>query len=96
VYSEKRTEKKGQLQKLRLQAIRLARTTKNHTKVRVDNLKLYQIIRKSDKTDLIFLIALPIPMWPIYFLVASKIKILFRKICFLISKARHQNSENKY
>ncbi len=76
------------LLKERLQATLIARTTKNLIKDRVGNLNLMWIsdtaivksIKQSDSKDLIFLIILPIPIWPFYFIYREKVIFLVKKI----------------
>ena len=85
--SEEKARKKEPQQKERLQATQLVRTIKNLTEVRAEDLKVYKRIKKTEKIDLFFLLFLPTPLWPIYFIYSSKIKVFFKdKMVFTASK----------
>ena len=83
--SKEKAEKKALLQKEKLQATPLVKTIKNLTEVRVEDLKIYQKVKSTEKQDLIFLLILPIPLWPAYFLFRIKIKQSINKMMFFSS-----------
>lgn len=79
--SEEIAEKKELLQKGKIPVISIVRTIRNLTGNRVKDLNLYQKIKDVERRDIVFLVVLPLPLWPIYFILRNKIskKMVFTK-----------------
>ena len=64
------------LLKEKLQAIPIVKTTKSLIRVKVEGLNL----KRTNSTDLIFLLILPIPAWPLYLVYREKIMFWCKKM----------------
>ena len=84
--SKEKAERKVLLQKEKPQATPLVKTIKNLTEVKVEDLKIYKKVKSTKKQDLIFLLILPLPLWPAYFLFRVKIKQSIDKMIFFQSE----------
>jgi hypothetical protein len=85
----RRRQEKELLLRVKPQLIQIAKTTRNLTKVKVEDntwidrvnvtisngaASVLKTIKKSDRVDLLFLIIFPSPTWPVYFAYRGKIR----------------------
>lgn len=84
--SKEKAEKRVLQQKEKPQATPLVKTIKNLTEVRAEDLKIYKKLKNTEKQDLFFLLILPVPLWPAYFLFRVKIKQSTKNMTFFSSE----------
>ena len=91
------------LLKEKLQAIPIVKTTKSLIKDRVEDLSLSRLretfllkkIRESNSSDIVFLLILPIILWPAYFIYRKRINFWCKKISSLVEMPKIEEIRRK-